>query len=265
MTMFLHKELSYTVRGVLFDVFNQLGSMLPERFYQTAVSVGLENKNICCQTEKEFTVEYHGVQVGRYYTDVWIEGGKILLELKVAPAILPLHKAQAISYLKVTDADVAYVVNFGEASLVDERLPNYVREKTAVFQWEENAQPIQSPDPVLMNEILQAVHQVHFELGSGFLHQVYRRATMVQLREQNIGFKYIKEIPIYYQNTHLGNQETRLICVEQKVVLAIFAVKAIDEAMKNQLRMRMRYLDIGFGLLANFYNSKLEIVVVNSR
>ena len=262
---FLHKELSYTVRGVLFDVYNQLGPMLPERFYQTAVSVGLENKNICCQTEKEFTVEYHGVQVGRYYTDVWIEGGKLLLELKVASEILPLHKAQAISYLKVTDADVAYVVNFGEGSLVDERLPNYVREKTAVFAWGEYQTSIQSPDPKLMNEMMRGLHQVHFELGSGFIHQVYRRATMVQFREQNIGFEYIKEIPIYYQNTYLGDQETRLICVEQKIVLAIFAVKAIDEAMKNQLRMRMRHLDIGFGLLANFYNTKLEIVIVNNR
>ncbi len=194
-----------------------------------------------------------------------MEDGKILWELKGAHTILPLHKARGISYLKVTDADVAYVVNFGEGSLVDERLPNYVRGKTAVFQWEENPQPIQSPDPTLMNEILKALHQVHFELGSGFLHQIYRRAMMVQLREQNIGFEYMKEVPIYYQNIHLGNQETRLICVEQKVAMAVFAVKAIDEAMKNQLRVRMRHLDIGFGLLANFYNAKLDVAIVNTK
>jgi GxxExxY protein len=39
--------------------------------------------------------------------------GKLLLELKVAPASLPIHKAQAISYLKVTDADLAILVNYG--------------------------------------------------------------------------------------------------------------------------------------------------------
>ena len=55
--------------------------------------------------------------MGLYYVDVWIEDGKILLELKVAPAIAPIHKAQAISYLKVTDADLAIVANYGVALL----------------------------------------------------------------------------------------------------------------------------------------------------
>jgi hypothetical protein len=37
--------------------------------------------------------------------------------------------------------------------------------------------------PELVNELLAALHRVHFELGSGFLHQIYRRAAMVQLKE----------------------------------------------------------------------------------
>ncbi len=52
MTKIIHKELSYTVRGVLFDVHNQLGSVLPEQFYQDAIAIGLEAKGIACQTEK---------------------------------------------------------------------------------------------------------------------------------------------------------------------------------------------------------------------
>jgi GxxExxY protein len=58
----------------------------------------------------------------------------------------------------------------------------------------------------LFNELLAALHRVHFELGSGFLHQIYRRAAMVQLKEQEIGYEYIKEIPIFYQNHHLIKQ-----------------------------------------------------------
>ena len=54
-----------------------------------------------------------------------------------------------------------------------------------------------------INELLAALHHVHFELGSGFLHQIYRRAAMVQLKEREIGYKYIKKIPIFYQNHHL--------------------------------------------------------------
>ncbi|HIP73625.1 MAG TPA: GxxExxY protein, partial [Anaerolineae bacterium] len=67
---FLHKDLSYAVRGVLFDVYNQLGPNLPETFYRDATAVGLEAANIRCQTEKQFNVYYHGVEVGRYSVDI---------------------------------------------------------------------------------------------------------------------------------------------------------------------------------------------------
>ena len=263
MTTFLHKELSYAVRGVLFDVHTQLGPLLPEKFYQTAVATGLEKKGIRCETEKQFNVSYHGIQVGRYYTDIWIENGKLLLELKVAPEIMPIHLAQLISYLKVTNADVGYVVNFGQVSLADERIPNYVRDKTPEFNWQGHQPFFDTPDTTLTNEIVKILHQVHFELDPGFLHQVYRRSVMVALREQEIGFNYIKEIPIYYQNTFLGNQETRLICIEQKILIATIAVKTIDPTIKQRLRARMNHLQVDFGLIANFNSKKLEINLLN--
>ena len=175
MTEIIHKELSYAVRGVLFDVHNQLGPMLPERFYQEAVAIGLEAKGIACETEKQFSVQYCGVEVGRYFVDVWVEGGKLLLELKVAPEILPIHRAQAISYLKVTDADLAIVVNFGASSLEDVRLPNRVREQTAVLNQTSPQPSIDVPFPQLATEIINCLHHVHLVLGPGNLQQVYLR------------------------------------------------------------------------------------------
>lgn len=105
MTKIIHKDLSYAVKGVLLDVHNALGSLLPERFYQAPVAIGLDAKGIRYETEKPFEVNYRETPIDRYYVDVWIEDGKLLLELKVAPAITPLHRAQTLSYLKVTGAD----------------------------------------------------------------------------------------------------------------------------------------------------------------
>ncbi|MCP5098123.1 MAG: GxxExxY protein [Chloroflexi bacterium] len=259
MTKIIHKELSYTVRGVLFDVHNQLGSMLPEQFYQDAIAIGLEAKGIACQTEKAFEVLYQGVQVGRYFVDVWIEDGQLLLELKVVPQILPIHRAQAISYLKVTNADLAIVVNFGGSKLEDERLPNRLGEQTAVSR-PQTLQPNKTiPYPELTTQLIQSLYQVHHELGAGFFHHVYRRATMIELQQQEIGFDYIKQMPVYYRNTFLGNQDTRLILIENCILLATVAVKKVDEAMKAQLRMRMRHLNIDLAILANFNSTKLDI------
>lgn len=262
MTNLLHEELSYVVRGVLFDVHNQIGPMLPEQVYNQAVAIGLEKQGIHCQTEKRFEVVYRGVQVGRYAVDVWVEGGKLLLELKVAAQIEPFHKAQAISYLKVTDADLAFVVNFGEEKAAIQRLPNFVRGKPVAFDWEKQPLDDDLLYPELVNEVLAALYTVYFTLGPGFLHQVYRRSTMVELKEQAIGYEYIKEIPIFYQNVHLMNEAVRLLSVEGRVLLVTIAVEVVTEAMKRQLRVRMKQLDHELGLIANFHGTVLETVFV---
>jgi GxxExxY protein len=67
----LHPQLTYAVRGVLFDVRQQLDLTLPEKYYQEATAIGLESAGIPCQTEKLFDVIYRGVQVGRYAVDLY--------------------------------------------------------------------------------------------------------------------------------------------------------------------------------------------------
>ena len=262
MTKIIHKELSYAVRGVLFDVHNQLGPLLPEKFYQEAVAIGLEAKGIVCETEMQFSVQYCGVEVGRYFVDVWVEGGKLLLELKVAPEILPIHRAQAISYLKVTDADLAVVVNFGSILLEDERLPNRLRGKTAVLPQTVPQPNAIIPYPELTTQLVQLLYKVHHILGPGFFHHMYRRAVMIELRQQEVGFEYVKKMPVYFHNSFLGNQESRLILVESCVLVAAVAVQGVDEAMKSQLRGRMRRQNVTLGILANFNSSRLDISFV---
>ncbi len=258
----VHPELSYQVRGVLLDVYNALGPMLKEEYYRDAIVLGMEKDGIVCQAEKGFEVYYEGERVGLYYVDIWVNGGKILLELKVGPAIEPIHKAQAISYLKVTDADLAIVVNYGGSSLDDERLPNFLRDKQPEFVWQ--AQPIAQGllYPDLVNAIQRACHCVHFTLGPGFLHQVYRRATMIEMRRSGLNYDYIKRLPVEYEGELLGYQDVRLILIEDKVLLATFALRRSDEAMAEQLKARLRHLGLRLGLLANFYDTRLVMTPV---
>jgi GxxExxY protein len=61
MAALIHPELSYRVRGVLLDVYNTLGPMLRESFYQDAIMIGLRTRGIACDPEKEFEVYYEPV------------------------------------------------------------------------------------------------------------------------------------------------------------------------------------------------------------
>jgi len=167
-----------------------------------------------------------------------------------------------LSYLKVTGADLGIIVNYGERSLTDERLPNYLRDKQVTLEWQP---PEISKDwlyPDLTQRLFEALHRIHFELGPGFLHQVYRRATMVELQYQQIACRYIKTLPITYQGHLLGEYPARLINVEDKILLAVFAVQEIDAGMEGRLRARLKLLGLKLGFLVNFNATTLRIVPV---
>ncbi len=56
MTQLIHPELSYAVRGVLLHVYNSLGPMLKEAYYEQAIAIGLEKRGVRCETQKQFEV-----------------------------------------------------------------------------------------------------------------------------------------------------------------------------------------------------------------
>jgi GxxExxY protein len=51
-------------------------------------------------------------EVGEYYSDLLVNES-IILELKAAEAIAPEHEAQLINYLKATDVELGFLLNFG--------------------------------------------------------------------------------------------------------------------------------------------------------
>lgn len=74
-----------------------------------------------------------------------------------------------------------------------------------------------------------------------------------------MGYQYIKKIPILYHQHHLADQAVRLIAVDGQILVATVAMQKVTEAMKQQLRARMRHLDYKLGLIANFHGTELEV------
>jgi len=258
-TQLLYADLTYAIRGVLMQVHSALGPGLPEAFYDEAASIGFQEAGIACERQKSFYVYYENVQVGHYIPDATFEGNKVLLDYKVENEITALHKAQVISYLKVTDADLGLVVNFGAASLQVERLPNFLRDKQLKFKWQPHPLPDDMLYPDLTAQLFCCLHRVHFTLGPGFLHPVYRRATMVESERSGFNCRYVKELPVHFHDHHLGNVPCRLIVVENKIAIAAFALREVGEAEQMALRARLRQLDLQLGLLANFHDTRLNI------
>lgn len=258
-TELLHADLTYTIRGALFHVGNNLWPGLPEEDVQKAVSIALTKRKISHSTEEEYHVYYRDVQVGRYYCDIAV-GRKVILELKVAPALTDLHRAQLISYLRVSDADVGLLVNFGKPKVEIERYAYFYAQRRPDFAWQ--PQPPDDPTllyPCLVGHLYECLHRVHYELGPGFFHHVYRRATQVELNEQDVQFEFIRKIPVFYENEFLGTRDCRLLIVENKLLVAVFAVREINSAFEVRIRHYLDHFDKKLGLLVNFHGERLEI------
>ena len=69
--------------------------------------------------QRSVRIEYKGlVFEEKLKFDVLVEGC-LLLELKVVQTVLPIHKAQLFSYMKLLDVPLGLVINFHETKLVD--------------------------------------------------------------------------------------------------------------------------------------------------
>jgi GxxExxY protein len=112
-------RLSREVIGAAIEVHRLKGPGLIESIYERCLIRELSLRNIMSVNQKLVPVEYKGyVFEEPLRLDVLVEGC-LLLELKVVEKILPIHKAQLLSYMKLMDIPLGLIINFHEMKLVD--------------------------------------------------------------------------------------------------------------------------------------------------
>jgi GxxExxY protein len=114
----IYPELTYKIRGIFFDLANQYGLGLKEKVYHEAFIDGLIAKNFAYQHEKQIQIYswQNGRKIGTYIPDFVIDN-KVIVEFKSEPFITPHFINQVQSYLRVSDYEVAFIVNFGSVKL----------------------------------------------------------------------------------------------------------------------------------------------------
>jgi GxxExxY protein len=196
------EDQTYQLRGALFQVYRELkNSGISEEAWENALAIVLSEKGIPHKEQTPFPVLYKGAQIGFLKPDV-VAWDQILLELKVAPeGLAPIHTAQMLSYLKVTGFELGLLVNFGTADIEIERVPNFIKERKLL---ESVAGDADSSGELMHSDLTYAIRaallEVHGELGAGFIHYIYRRAAMIELRERGIPFEFKKQIPVMFHN-----------------------------------------------------------------
>ena len=118
----IFKEESYKIIGVCMEVHNNLGAGFLEIVYKDALEYEFKKANIPYEREKVYEVNYKGIILPhRFYAD-FVVYENIILEVKGASGIADEFIAQAINYLKVSQNQLALLVNFGKIRLNYKRI-----------------------------------------------------------------------------------------------------------------------------------------------
>ena len=104
-------QLSGNIIGAAIEVHRTLGPGFLERIYEEALAIELEKQGIKFQQQYEFAINYKGQKIGLNKIDLLVEK-HVIVELKAVESILPIHRAQIISYLKATNLHLGLLINF---------------------------------------------------------------------------------------------------------------------------------------------------------
>jgi GxxExxY protein len=110
-----HSDLSDKIIKVFYEIHNELGYGFSEKIYQKAFGIALRQIGLKVDEQVPIKVYFRGQEIGEYFVDMVIND-VILLELKAVAHIIEEHEAQLLNYLKSTEVEVGYVMNFGKSA-----------------------------------------------------------------------------------------------------------------------------------------------------
>ncbi|MCX5907590.1 MAG: GxxExxY protein [Deltaproteobacteria bacterium] len=98
--------------GAAIAVHKELGPGLLESAYEACLAHEMKERNLRFERQKGLPVHYKGIKLDSgYRIDLLVEG-QVVVEVKAAERIIPLHEAQLLSYLRLSGCKVGLLINF---------------------------------------------------------------------------------------------------------------------------------------------------------
>ena len=110
-------ELTYEIRGAIFDVYNELGPGLLESVYEEALAFELKERGLKVERQLEVPIQYKGNELkSPLRLDLLVEN-QIVVELKSVEEMKPVFAKQLLTYLRLLDKHVGLLVNFSSNNI----------------------------------------------------------------------------------------------------------------------------------------------------
>ncbi len=110
-------ELPGVVIGSAIEVHRALGPGLLESAYQKCLGIEFDSRGLHFEREVEIPVLYRGVRIEPAYRADFVIDGRLIVEVKSVAKLDPIHKAQLLTYLKLTSIPLGLLLNFNGPTL----------------------------------------------------------------------------------------------------------------------------------------------------
>lgn len=105
-------DLSYKIRGAIFNVYNTLGPGLLESVYEAALKYELLTENIKVESQVAVPVFYNEIKLDLGFRIDLLIDDKVIIEIKSVELLAPVHHKQLLTYLKLSNKKLGLLINF---------------------------------------------------------------------------------------------------------------------------------------------------------
>ena len=112
-------RLTWQIIHAAMEVHKQLGPGLLESAYRVCLAYELRQSGMTVETAQKLPVRYKGVLLECGYELDLVINSTVIVELKAVAAVLPVHKAQLTTYLRLVGYPVGLLLNFNVPLMKD--------------------------------------------------------------------------------------------------------------------------------------------------
>jgi GxxExxY protein len=114
-----HNRVSGVIVDSAFAVHQALGPGLLESVYEQCLALELQTRGVAVSRQVSLPVTYRGTRIDAgFRLDLLVED-LVVVEIKAAERLLPIHDAQLLTYLKLSDRQLGLLINFNVPRIKD--------------------------------------------------------------------------------------------------------------------------------------------------
>ena len=111
------EEIGHAIIGAAIRVHSAVGPGLLEGAYETCLLYELEKQDLSVRKQVLVPIRYQDLKIDHGYRLDLLVGDRVVVELKAIETILPVHRAQLLSYLRLGGFRLGYLLNFHVAHM----------------------------------------------------------------------------------------------------------------------------------------------------